>query len=69
VVNITPRPLYPRGENGSNHRTGSWVGSGEENLLPLLVFEPRTVQPMAISYTDDIVNNEWEIIGTEVIAG
>jgi len=33
--------------------------------LPLLVFEPRTVQAVAISYTDYVVNNEWEITGTE----
>jgi hypothetical protein len=36
--------------------------------LPLLVFEPRAVQPVGIKYTDYVVNNEWEIIGTEEIA-
>jgi hypothetical protein len=36
--------------------------------LPLLVSEPRTVQPMAIRYTDYVVNNEREITGTEEIA-
>jgi hypothetical protein len=73
VVNITPRPLYPRVENLSIHGTGGCVSSRDDpsergKSLALLVFEPRTVQSVAISYTDYVVNNEWEIIGKEEIA-
>jgi hypothetical protein len=54
VVNTTPRPLYPR-ERAGNHCIG-WVGpraglDGCAKLAPLGL-DPRTVQPVAIRYTD-----------------
>jgi hypothetical protein len=76
VFNITPRPLYPRGEKPQypwNWRLGklrkrSELFAEEKNFLPLLVFDPRTVQTVATSYTDYVVSNEWGIIGTGEIA-
>ena len=52
-VNFTHRPLYPRGKNPGTHSVGRWVGSRacfnivEENVLLLLGFKPRSVQPLA----------------------
>jgi len=47
VVNVTPRPLYPR-ERPGTHCVGGWTGT----RAGLDEFDPRTVQPVAIRYTD-----------------
>jgi hypothetical protein len=50
VVNVTPRPLYPRERLGT-YCIGGWVGpkAGMNvcgNSDPLLGFDTRTVQPV-----------------------
>jgi len=55
VVNATPRPLYSR-ERSVTYCIGGWVGlraglAGVENLSPAGI-RSRTVQPVAIRYTD-----------------
>ena len=56
VVSSTPRPFYP-GEIPGTHCTGCWVdptagvdGCGKSR--PPSGFDPRTIQPVASSYTD-----------------
>jgi len=56
VVNAMPRPLYPW-ERPGNHCIGGWVGprvslDGCEKSRLTLGFDPRTVQPVVIRYTD-----------------
>ena len=56
LVNATPRPLYPQ-ERPGTHCIGGWVGPRAglercENSRPPLEFDPRTVKPVAICYTD-----------------
>ena len=56
VVNATPRPLYSPGETRYplHWRLGGppyWCG-WVRKVLPPLVFDPRTVQPVACHYTD-----------------
>jgi len=55
-VNATPRPLYAR-ERPGTHCIGGWVVpraglKGCEKSRPPPGFDPRTVQPVASSYTD-----------------
>ena len=64
VVNASPRPLYTREWPGT-HCTGGWVDpraglEGAENLAPT-GFDPRTVQPVSIPYTDWAVRTHDEI--------
>jgi hypothetical protein len=56
VVNVMPRPPYPR-ERPGTYFIGGWVGPkagtdgcGYSHLAP--GFDPRTVQPVASSSTD-----------------
>ena len=56
VVNVTPRPLYPR-ERPGTHRIGGWVGPragldwcGKSRPPP--GFDPRIFQAVASRYTD-----------------
>jgi hypothetical protein len=56
VVNVTPRPLYPR-ECPGNHCIGGWVrpqGRSERvrKILPPPGLDPRAVQTRASRYTD-----------------
>ena len=57
VVNVTPRPLYPRERDPvpTVQKVG-WatdpVWTGAENLTPSPGFDPRTVQPVASRYKD-----------------
>jgi len=56
VVNVTPRPLYPRERPGTDC-TGGWVGlraglDGVEKSRTKPGFDPRTVQPVASRYID-----------------
>jgi hypothetical protein len=56
VINATLRPLYPR-ERPNTHCTGGWVGAGAvlggcRNSRPSPGFDPRTVHPVAIRFTD-----------------
>jgi len=57
VVNAKTRPIYPREWPGT-HNTGGWVGPlgpserVGRSALPLLGFDPRTVQPIASRYTN-----------------
>ena len=56
MVNATPRPLYPR-EGPDTHCVLGWVGlraglDGCGKSRPPPGFDPRTVQPVAIRYTD-----------------
>jgi len=62
------KPQYPWNWGLGKLQKRSELFGEEENFLPLLVFEPRTVQAVAISYPDYAVNNEWETIGKEEIA-
>jgi len=53
VVNVTPRPVYPREWTGT-HCTGGWVGtqgrSGRMRIVkPTPRFDPRTAQPRSES--------------------
>jgi hypothetical protein len=59
VVNTTPRPLYPR-ERPSTHCTGGSVGpravlDGCGKSRPPPGFDTRTVQQVAIRYTDWVI--------------
>ena len=56
VVNATSLPLYPHKRHGT-HCIGRWVGpraglDGCGKSRPPPGFDHRTVQPVAISYTD-----------------
>ena len=56
VVNVTPRPPYPR-ERPGTHCTGGWVGpraglEGCGKSRPPPGFDPRTVHDVASRYTD-----------------
>jgi hypothetical protein len=56
VVNVTPRPLYPR-ERPGTLSIGGWVGlipglDGCGKSRPLPGFDLRTVQPITSRYTD-----------------
>jgi len=56
VVNATPRPLYPR-ERPGTHCIAGWMGpwaglDGWGKSCPSPGFDPRTIQPVAIRYTD-----------------
>jgi len=63
VVNVKPRPLYPRDKTGI-HCIGGWVGPRAgldgcgKSRLPQ-GFDPRTVQPVAGSY--DICSNTYKL--------
>ena len=54
-VSIKPRPLYPGKKAVTIVQKAGWapgpVWTGAENLAPR-GFDPRTIQPVAISYTD-----------------
>jgi hypothetical protein len=54
VVNITPRPLYPRERTlvPIAAQRLVWTGTETRILLPPLCFEHRTVRPTASCYTD-----------------
>jgi hypothetical protein len=53
VVNATPRLLYPQGKRPGNYCTGPQGRSGRvRKILSPSGFGPRTVQPVASSYTD-----------------
>jgi hypothetical protein len=65
VGNVTPRPLYPRDRDPVLR---GWVGlkgrSGRVwKISPLPGFDPRTVQPVTIRYTD------WAVIFTGADCG
>jgi hypothetical protein len=56
MVNPNPRPIYPVKRPGTLY-VGGWVGSrtsldGCVKSRPPLGLAPRTVQPLAICYTD-----------------
>ena len=56
VVNVTPRPLYPR-ERLEAHCRGEWVGPRAglqrvRELSPPPPFDPRIMQPVQSRYTD-----------------
>ena len=56
VGNATARPLYPRERPGTQcigHWVGPMAGLGRcGKSRPPLVFDPRTVRPVASCYTD-----------------
>ena len=59
VFNSTPLLLYPRGRPGT-HCIGGWVGlrAGLDRCgksRPPPGFDPRTVKPVAIRYTDNTI--------------
>jgi hypothetical protein len=56
-VDVTPWPLYPQERLGT-HCVGDWTGT----RAGLDEFDPRTVQPVAIRYTDWAIPARWTII-------
>jgi hypothetical protein len=59
VLNTTTRPLFFM-ESSSTRCIVCWLGrrAGLEGakISPLLVFDPRTVRPVASRYTDILIN-------------
>ena len=74
MINPTPRPLYPR-ERDCAHSTEGWLDPRDslgtwEKCLPQRVFDPRTVRPVANSYTDyDVPENGNYYSRTPVFIG
>jgi len=67
VVSFTPRPLFTPGKDPAPIvQEAEWalepVWTGAENLAPP-GFDPRTVQPVASSYTDYATRSTMKKIG------
>jgi len=63
-VSVTPRPLFAHGKDPVPIvQEAGWapgpVWTGAENLAPLPVFDPRTVQPVASRYTNWAIPAHW----------